>query len=83
MQLSDNLIKYNIHTFTKASNDSIVRNLDSVIRLSRRLSDIQSLDVSINSASFDVCILWLIVSIIKTILHLKKLLLSFNLNPYV
>lgn len=42
------------HTLTRASNDSIVRNLDSVIKLSKRLSDIQSLDVLINSASLDV-----------------------------
>lgn len=47
----------NKHTLTSASNDSIVRNLDSVIKLSKRLSDIQSLDVSINSASLDACIL--------------------------
>lgn len=40
-----------------ASNDSIVRNFDSVIKLSKRLSLIQSLDISISSASFDVCIL--------------------------
>lgn len=52
-----------MHTFTRASKDSIVRNLDSVIRLSKRLSDMQSFEVTINSASFDVCILWLIVSI--------------------
>lgn len=51
------------HTLTRASKDSVVRNLDSVIRLSKRLSDIQSLDVSINSASLDTCILWFIVSI--------------------
>jgi len=46
-----------MHTFTKASKDSIVRNLDSVIKLSNRLSEIQSRDVTINSGSFDVCIL--------------------------
>jgi hypothetical protein len=51
-----------MHTLTRASKDSIVKNLDSVIRLSKRLSDMQSLEVTINSASFDVCILWLIVS---------------------
>lgn len=55
-----------MYTLTRASKDSIVRNLDSVIRLSKRLSDIQSLEVAINSASFDVCILWLIVSINKS-----------------
>lgn len=47
----------NYTTLTIASNDSMIKNLDSVIKLSKRLSDMQSLDVSINSASFDVCIL--------------------------
>lgn len=65
-----------MHTLTRASNDSIVRNLDSVIRLSKRLSDMQSFEVTINSASFDVCILWLIVST-----NIKQFF--YNLNQIV
>lgn len=65
-----------MHTLTRASNDSIVRNLDSVIRLSKRLSDMQSFEVKINSASFDVCILWLIVST-----NIKQFF--YNLNQIV
>jgi len=39
----------NTLTFTNTSKDSIVRNLDFVIRLSKRLSDIQSLEYKCNN----------------------------------